>query len=52
MSDGSFYESHVDGRYFVYLGSGEDTQVYERTDAGYQPKLKARGWMSRLFRVR
>lgn len=53
MSDGSYYESHVDDRYFVYLGSGVDTQVYERTASGsYEERFVAPGWMSRLFRVR
>jgi hypothetical protein len=52
MSDGSYYESHIDDRYYVYLGSGADTRVYERTATGYEPKLEAAGWMSRLFRVR
>lgn len=51
-SDGSYYESRVDGRYYVYVGSGDDTQVYERTDEGYVKKLKMSGWMSRLFRLR
>ena len=53
MSDGSYYESHVGERYFVYLGTSEgDSQVYERTPSGYEPRFEAQGWMSRLFRVR
>jgi hypothetical protein len=53
MSDGSYYESHVDGRYYVYLASSASaTRVWERTATGYEPKFEASGWMSRLFRVR
>jgi hypothetical protein len=53
MGDGSYYESHVDDRYFVYLGSGDDTQVYERAEGGsYESRFVAPGWMSRLFRLR
>lgn len=52
MGDGSYYESHIDDRYFVYLPSGPDTQVYERTPQGYEPKLRSLGWMSRLFELR
>jgi len=53
MSDGSYYESHVGDRYFVYLGDGaSSTRVYERTPSGYEPKLEASGWMSRLFQLR
>lgn len=53
MGDGSYYESHVDGRYYVYLGDGTDgTVVYERTSEGYERKFEAQGWMSRLFRLR
>lgn len=52
MGDGSYYESHIDDGYYVYLPNGEDTQVYERTEDGYVPKLRGQGWMSRLFRVR
>jgi hypothetical protein len=52
FDDGSYYESHVGDRYFVYLGKADDTQVYERTAGGYEPKMFARGWMSRLFQLR
>jgi hypothetical protein len=52
FSDGSYYESHVDGDYYVYLGAGTQTQVYQRTGGAYVKKLKAAGWMSRLFRLR
>jgi hypothetical protein len=53
MGDGSYYESHVDDRYFVYLALGfADTRVYERTRSGYEPRFEAQGWMSRLFRLR
>ena len=52
MGDGSYYESHVDGRYYVYLSDLADTLVYERTASGYEPKFRAAGWMSRLFRLR
>jgi hypothetical protein len=51
-----------DGIFAVFHGTGvevtedmdigDDTQVYERTATGYDPKLLARGWMSRLFRLR
>lgn len=49
FGDGSYYESHVGDGYFVYLGNGGDTQVYERTSVGYEPRFSATGWMSRLF---
>jgi hypothetical protein len=52
MSDGSYYESHVGERYFVYLPGLTHTQVYERTANGFVPGLKAKGWMSRLFELR
>ena len=52
MSDGSYYESHVGDRYFVYLPGVADTQVYERTANGFVPGLQAKGWMSRLFELR
>lgn len=52
MSDGSYYESHVGDRYFVYLPGSSSTRVYERTPSGYVPKLQASGWMSRLFQLR
>lgn len=52
MSDGSYYESHIDDRYFIYLPNGEYTQVYERTEDGWETRFQAAGWMSRLFRVR
>jgi len=53
MSDGSYYESHVDERYFVYLASSNTaTRVWERTAGGYEPKFETLGWMSRLFRLR
>jgi hypothetical protein len=52
FGDGSYYESHIDDDYYVYLVDGDHTQVYERTDDGYVEKLKVSGWMSRLFRLR
>lgn len=52
FSDGSFYESHMDGKYYVYLGKGPYTQVYERGANGYTPKLRASGWLSRIFQLK
>ena len=52
MGSGSFYETHLGDGYFVYLQGNTDTQVYEHVNGSYQPRLKVRGWMSRLFRLR
>jgi len=51
MGSGSFYEAHLDDRYFVYLPGNDATQVYEYVDGAYVPRLSAPGWMSRLFRL-
>lgn len=52
FGDGSYYETHLGGDYYVYLGSGADTQIYHETDSGLVPKVKAAGWLSRLFQLR
>jgi hypothetical protein len=52
MDDGSFYDTHLDGRYFVYLPGVAGTDVLELVDGAYQRRFSALGWMSRLFRLR
>jgi len=52
FSDGSYYETHIGERYFVYLVKGSYTQVFERTDVGYEPHFQSVGWLSRFFQLR
>lgn len=52
MGSGSFYDTHIDDRYYVYLPGDTETRVYEEVGGAYEPRFSAQGWMSRLFRVR